>query len=66
MTSLDPQSDEIVEQFNKVSESKLRIFVKEHQDDWDQYIFLIMMAYRSAVQETIGRTPVSIILEKKL
>ena len=56
----------MVERFNKTLESHLRMFVSEHQDDWDQYIPLVMMAYRSAVHETTGRTPASIIFGKEL
>jgi len=51
-TPLHPQSDGMVERFNKTLESHLRILVNEHQDDWDQHIPIVMMAYRSAIYET--------------
>ena len=35
----------------------LRAFVAQNQKDWDLHLPYVMMAYRSAVQESIGVTP---------
>ena len=40
-------------------EDMLSSFVGTRQKDWDKYIPLIMMAYRSSVHETTGVTPLS-------
>ena len=56
-TSLRPQSDGMVERFNATIENMLASFVSENQKDWDEYIFLLMMAYRAAVHETTKVSP---------
>ena len=35
----------------------LSAFVNDTQQDWDEYIPLLMMAYRSSIQESIGVSP---------
>ena len=56
-TSLRPQSDCMVEQLNATIENMLASFVSENQKDWEEYIFLLMMAYRAAVHETTKVSP---------
>lgn len=56
-TSLRPQSDGMVDKFNATIENMLASFVFENQKDWDEHIFLLMMAYRSAVHETTKVSP---------
>ena len=46
-----PESDGIVDPFNRTLENGLTMFVNENQTDWDQHIPLFLMAYRSAVHE---------------
>lgn len=65
-TPLHPQSDGMVERFNKTLENQLRIFVSDHQDDWDEHLPIITMAYRSAVHESTGRTPSSVVFGREL
>ena len=36
-------------------------FVTENQQDWDSHLPVLMMAYRSAVHETISFTPCELI-----
>jgi hypothetical protein len=36
----------------------LSAFVNEHQNDWDEYLPYISMAYRAAEHETKGNTPI--------
>ena len=47
----------MVERFNATIENMLTSFVSENQKDWDEYIFLLMMAYRAAVHETTKVSP---------
>jgi RNase H-like domain found in reverse transcriptase/Reverse transcriptase (RNA-dependent DNA polymerase)/Integrase zinc binding domain/Integrase core domain/gag-polyprotein putative aspartyl protease len=65
-TPLHPQSDGMVERFNRTLENHLRIVVNEHQTDWDRHLPLFLLAYRSAVHETTGQTPASVIFGREL
>ena len=60
-TPAHPQSDGMVERFNQTLENHLAKVVDEHQRDWDQYIPLFLMSYRSAVHESTGTTPAKVI-----
>lgn len=59
---LIPQSDGMVERFNRTLKAMLSLFVKENQRDWDCHLHLLLMAYRSAVHETTECTPSEIML----
>lgn len=50
-TALHPQSDGMVERFNRTLENQLAIFVEKHQRNWDELIPILLMAYRSTVHE---------------
>ena len=52
-----PQSDRMVERFNRTIEGMLSRFVAENQRDWDSHLPILMMGYRSAVHETTSFTP---------
>lgn len=65
-TALHPQSDGMVERFNKTIEEHLSKMVDEHQRDWDQHIPLFLMAYRSAVHNTTGLSPSKILFGREL
>ena len=56
-TPLHPQSDGMVERFNRTLEAQLSKFVDECQRDWNKYVPLLLMAYRTAVHDTTGETP---------
>ncbi len=55
-TVLHPQSDGMVERFNRTILQNLSKFVNEHQEDWDHYIPLFMLAYRSLIHESTNHT----------
>ncbi|KAJ8951076.1 hypothetical protein NQ318_003774 [Aromia moschata] len=40
--------------------------VSDHQRDWDQFLHLFLLAYRSSVHETTGQTPASIVMGREL
>ena len=46
-----PQSDGMVERFNRTLEAMLSKYVSDNQRDWDVHLPLVMMAYRSSVHE---------------
>ena len=52
-----PQSDGFVERFNRTLEHMLSMYVNDNQNDWDDHLQHVMLAYRSSVQETTGYTP---------
>ena len=53
-TKARPQSDGMIERANRTILNMLSAFVSEHQKDWDEYVPLVMMAYRSSVHESTG------------
>ncbi|GFT44046.1 retrovirus-related Pol polyprotein from transposon 412 [Trichonephila clavipes] len=53
-TPLHPQSDGMVERFNRTILNNLSLMVSKNQQDWDQKVPLFLLAYRSAVHETTG------------
>ena len=61
-TPLRPQSDGMVERFNRTLEATLSKFVSQNQKDWDQQLPLLMMAYRYSVHEFTGFTPNEMML----
>ena len=64
-TPLRPQSDGMVERFNRTLEAMLSKFVDENQTDWDLYLPLLMMAYRSSVHESTGFSPNEMMLGRE-
>ena len=65
-TPFHPQSDGMVERFNRTLEAQLSKFVSDHQRDWDQLVPLLMMAYRTSVHETTGQTPARLMMGRDL
>ena len=65
-TPFHPQSDGLVERFNQTLEAMLSKVVREDQTDWDEQIPLVMMAYRSAVQESTGQSPCRMMLGREV
>ncbi|KAI4885571.1 hypothetical protein NFI96_007362, partial [Prochilodus magdalenae] len=64
-TPLHPQSDGLVERFNRTLAKQLAILTAEHQRDWD-IVPLVLMAYRSAVQDSTSCTPALLMLGREL
>lgn len=65
-TALHPQSDGMVERMNKTIGKYLSKVVSNHQRDWDQYLSLFAMAYRSAINESTGQTPAKILFGREM
>ena len=40
--------------------------MSEHQRDWDQYLHLFLMSYRSSVHETTGQTPACVMFGREV
>ncbi|GFX97020.1 retrovirus-related Pol polyprotein from transposon 412 [Trichonephila clavipes] len=56
-TALHPQSDGMVERFNRTILNSLFLLVSSNQQDWDKKLPFFLLAYRSAVHETTGYSP---------
>ena len=65
-TPLHPQSDGMVERYNRTLEHQIAMFVNENQKDWDQHISLLQMAYRTAMHEFTGLTPAKLMVGREL
>ncbi|POS82547.1 hypothetical protein EPUL_004988, partial [Erysiphe pulchra] len=65
-TALHPQSDGMVERMNRTVGKYLTKVVSDHQRDWDKYLHLFTMAYRSSVQESTGETPACIMFGREI
>ncbi|CAC5392819.1 unnamed protein product [Mytilus coruscus] len=56
-TVMRPQSNGMAERFIRTLENMLSSFVSNHQKDWDKFVPILMMAYRSAEHESTGVSP---------
>ena len=60
-TPYHPQSDGMIERFNRTLLDMLSTAVKNDHRNWDVQLPLLMLAYRTSVQETTGATPFSLM-----
>lgn len=56
-TPYHPESDGMVERFNRTLCTMLSAFVEDNHRDWDLQPPYLMMAYRAAEHETMGMSP---------
>ena len=52
-----PQTDGLVERFNKTLAQLLSMYTSRNQQDWDEYLPAVLFAYRSTRQESTKETP---------
>ncbi|KAJ8017967.1 hypothetical protein HOLleu_44301 [Holothuria leucospilota] len=65
-TPFHPQSDGMVERFNRTLECMLSLVVAENQQDWDTWLPYLMMAYRSAEHESTKFSPAEVIFGRRV
>ena len=56
-TPYHPQSDGLVERFNRTLLDMLSTYTKDHPFDWEHHIRKVCMAYNSSVHASTGYTP---------
>jgi len=65
-TSLHPQSDGMVERYEKTIEEHLRKVFSTHERDWDKRLSIFLLAYRASTHDTTGVTPANMVFRRKL
>ncbi|GFS58268.1 retrovirus-related Pol polyprotein from transposon 17.6 [Trichonephila clavipes] len=65
-TALHPQSDGMVERFNRTILNSLFLLVSSNQQEWDKKLPFFLLAYRSAVHETTGYFPSQMLFGRDL
>ncbi|GFX07204.1 retrovirus-related Pol polyprotein from transposon 412 [Trichonephila clavipes] len=65
-TVLHPQSDGMVERFNRTILNSLSLQLSSNQKDWDKKLPFFLLAYRSAVHETTGYSPSQMLFGRDL
>ena len=61
-----PQSDGMVERANRSIQNMISSYISDKQDDWDENIPLLMLAYRSCIHETTGVSPAMMMFGREL
>ena len=60
-----PQSDGLIERFNRTSLSLLSMATRQDEQNWDLHLHLMMLAYRTSVQESTGCTPFELVFGRE-
>lgn len=61
-----PESDGMVERYNRTLKQQLSLFVEEQQKDWDIQVPMLLLAYRTANHESTKFTPAKLMLGHEL
>ena len=64
-TPYHPQSDGMVERFNKTLVTMLSSYVADNHRDWDEHIPYVLMAYRATEHESTGFSPNMLMLGRE-
>jgi len=65
-SALHPQSDDQVERQHQTIWNYLAKFISENQRDWDRWISMYLLAYRTSKHETTGITPAKFYFARDL
>lgn len=66
ITSFHPQFNGMVERQHRILTECLAKFVSDNQRDWDRWLGMSLLTYRSAKHETTGITPAELCLGRDL
>ena len=61
-TPFRPQSDGMVERFNRTLAEMLTKVIERSQENWDDCLPYVMLAYRTSVHSSTGFSPASVLL----
>lgn len=61
-----PNSDGLVERFNRTLKQMLRIFASDNPQNWDDYLPYVLMAYRATQNKSTGCTPNLVFLNREI
>ena len=61
-----PQSEGMVERANRSIQNMISSYISDSQDDWDEHIPLLMMAYRSLIHGSTGVSPAMMMFGREL
>ena len=65
-TPYNPKSDGLVERFNRTVKQMLTMLVADAQNDWDDHLPYVMMAYRASIHESTKCTPNLLMLNREV
>ena len=65
-SSRRPQSDGMVERFNRTLESMLSMYAEKKSNTWDEHLPYVMLAYRSSVHASTGVSPNKMMLGREV
>lgn len=60
-----PQSDGLIERFNRTLLSMLSLFVEDNQLNWDALLPYVMLAYRSSIHASTSFTPYRVLFGRE-
>ena len=64
-TAYHPQSDGLVERFNRTLQSMLATTTESHPATWENHLQKVVMAYNTSVQSSTGYTPFFLMLGRE-
>lgn len=65
-TPFRPKSDVMIERANQTIQNMLSAFINPMQRDWDTFLSVVMMAYRSSVHEATKVSPSYMMLGREI
>ncbi|VDI07464.1 Hypothetical predicted protein [Mytilus galloprovincialis] len=65
-TPYRPQSDGLVDRFNKTLQIMLSSFVNKNRNDWDDHLPYLLMAYRASEHDSTGVTPYKMMFGREM
>ena len=65
-TPYHPQTDGLVERYNRTLKSMLKKFVAANGEDWDQWLPYLLFAYREVPQSSTGFSPFELLYGRQV
>ena len=61
-----PESQGVLERAHQTLKTMMKMYIHDHEKDWDQGIHFLLFALRDSVQESLGFTPFELIFGHKV